>query len=360
MVEGGHNMLALEAVFDISYLALAFYMGFSLALDNKKDAKLFGLLTLILALGDSFHLLPRVISIFTADFLGHYALLSWGKFVTSITMTVFYCLYYLYYCKVTSTQNTKATKIIFSLALLRLVIVFLPQNGWGSNESYIFGIIRNIPFLLMGIYIVYLTYIKKDNPLINKAYLYIALSFFFYLIVVTLTKFYPLLGSFMLPKTLAYLFLIRQNYKLYAKNWQHNSLLNMAFTSLILALIAGAFYREFTKAFAFSGKTTLSLVHTHLFVLGFVLPLLVYILLRLEIISANTLDNFLGFYKLGLNFTILAMFIKGLALVINASYVIDQRVLFMVLAGHGHFMLAYAIFILVKSVNFLPAYKEIR
>ena len=37
------------------------------------------------------------------------------------------------------------------------------------------------------------------------------------------------------------------------------------FIYLILALIGGVFYREFTKAFEFTGKTTLSIVHVHFF-----------------------------------------------------------------------------------------------
>lgn len=47
--------------------------------------------------------------------------------------------------------------------------------------------------------------------------------------------------------------------------------------SLLYALIAmagGVFYREFTKLNGFTGKTTLSVVHTHYFLLGMVVFLL--------------------------------------------------------------------------------------
>ena len=36
----------------------------------------------------------------------------------------------------------------------------------------------------------------------------------------------------------------------------------------VLALVAGVFYREFTKFNAFTGTTTLAFMHTHFFVLG--------------------------------------------------------------------------------------------
>ena len=38
-------------------------------------------------------------------------------------------------------------------------------------------------------------------------------------------------------------------------------------------LVGGLFYRQFTKAFAFEGETTLSVVHTPYFVLGMVFML---------------------------------------------------------------------------------------
>ena len=47
-------------------------------------------------------------------------------------------------------------------------------------------------------------------------------------------------------------------------------MINTSFVYLILALISGVFYREFTKFNGFTEKTTLGVVHTHLFVLGVV------------------------------------------------------------------------------------------
>ena len=45
-------------------------------------------------------------------------------------------------------------------------------------------------------------------------------------------------------------------------------LVNLSFIYAIIGLIAGAFYREFTKYLGFVGKTTLSVAHTHILVLG--------------------------------------------------------------------------------------------
>lgn len=54
-------------------------------------------------------------------------------------------------------------------------------------------------------------------------------------------------------------------------------MLNTALFYAILAMAEGVFYREFTKFSgfdSFAGKTTLSVVHTHFFLLGMVAFLL--------------------------------------------------------------------------------------
>lgn len=42
----------------------------------------------------------------------------------------------------------------------------------------------------------------------------------------------------------------------------------------VLAMVCGVFYREFTKAYDFTGDTALGKLHTHLFILGMVVFLL--------------------------------------------------------------------------------------
>lgn len=49
---------------------------------------------------------------------------------------------------------------------------------------------------------------------------------------------------------------------------------NAAFLYAVLAMAGGVFYREFTKFNGFSAKTTLGVVHTHYFLLGVSLVLL--------------------------------------------------------------------------------------
>ena len=46
--------------------------------------------------------------------------------------------------------------------------------------------------------------------------------------------------------------------------------MNTALLYAVFAMAGGVFYREFTKFNGFTGKTTLSVVHTHYFLLGMV------------------------------------------------------------------------------------------
>ena len=54
--------------------------------------------------------------------------------------------------------------------------------------------------------------------------------------------------------------------------------MNAALLYAILAMVGGVIYREFTKFQGFTGKTTLSVVHTHYFLLGMVFFLMLLLL----------------------------------------------------------------------------------
>lgn len=55
-------MKLFESLFDLTYLVLVIALGIRLLLEAKKEAKLFGVMAVLLGLGDAFHLIPRVLS----------------------------------------------------------------------------------------------------------------------------------------------------------------------------------------------------------------------------------------------------------------------------------------------------------
>ena len=199
-----------ESIFDIAYLAFAIISG-SLMLKKAKGNRLgylFGSMVLILGCGDAFHLVPRVLHYFTD--LELTAALGIGKLVTSVTMTVFYVLLE-YACRERYGDARKGALLaMWVLAVVRVALCLFPQNGWTSeNPSLTWGVLRNLPFLLIGIMsvILWAASAKGDRSLRLIA-LYVALSFAFYIPVVLFAGSVPIIGMLMLPKTVCYILMI--------------------------------------------------------------------------------------------------------------------------------------------------------
>lgn len=96
---------------------------------------------------------------------------------------------------------------LYLLSLFRIVLCLLSQSEWTSGTSPLYmNIIRNIPFLIIGIIIIVLFFFKarKKDKSYKFMYLTIVLSFGFYLPVVLLADKFPLVGLLKIPKTCAY------------------------------------------------------------------------------------------------------------------------------------------------------------
>ena len=203
-----------ESTFDILYLLFAIIAGcVMLAKARGKTEKLMGFAALILGVGDTFHLVPRVLNYFCeADFT---VWLGVGKLVTSLTMTVFYVLMYHIWRGLYGAKETKgATAAVYALAALRFALCAFPQNGWLTNESgVLWGVLRNLPFAALGALIVVLYFrMRGELKRFRFVWLYVTLSFVFYLPVAVAAGLLPILGMLMLPKTVCYMFLIATFY----------------------------------------------------------------------------------------------------------------------------------------------------
>ncbi|MCR5594999.1 MAG: hypothetical protein K6G12_04070 [Lachnospiraceae bacterium] len=199
-----------ESVFDIGYLAFAIISGcIILKTNNNKAAKLMGIAVLILGIGDSFHLIPRVLNYFTD--LDMNAALGIGKLITSLTMTAFYyILYRIWLILYDRNENKNLTLIVYILIIARIALCLFPQNRWITNEgSVLWGILRNIPFMILGGIVCYLYFSERMQ--IDKfkyLWLYILLSFLFYIPVAFFASIIPMFGMLMLPKTICYILMI--------------------------------------------------------------------------------------------------------------------------------------------------------
>ncbi|MFV0478942.1 MAG: hypothetical protein ACK5LZ_00005 [Anaerorhabdus sp.] len=206
----------METLFDILYLSTAIAMGWiMLRQATDKKYKLFGVMTLILGIGDAFHLVPRMIGLCTTGLEDYTVALGIGKLVTSITMTIFYVLLYRFWCLRFGKESKAMTGVIYGHAIVRIALCLLPQNQWTSADApLMWGIIRNIPFVVLGI-LVFAVFVKTRSQSKTLKYmpLAIALSFAFYIPVVLFADAIPLVGMLMLPKTCMYVWMIWMGYK---------------------------------------------------------------------------------------------------------------------------------------------------
>lgn len=209
-----------ETVFDTVYLISVITIGILMILKSKgnNQYKLFGIMAIVLGVGDSFHLIPRALALCTTGLENFTTALGIGKFITSITMTIFYIiLYYVWRLRYHVKGQKGVTAVVYVLSALRIVLCLFPQNQWLSDVSPIsWGIYRNIPFALLGLLIIVLFYksAKENHDTSFKwMWLTIVLSFGFYIPVVLLADAIPMVGMLMIPKTCAYVWTVVIGYK---------------------------------------------------------------------------------------------------------------------------------------------------
>lgn len=209
-----------ETLFDAAYLITVITIGIIMIAKSGKNSqyRLFGIMAIVLGSGDAFHLVPRAYALCTTGLENFTAALGTGKFITSITMTVFYViLYYVWRIRYKVKGQNGVTASVYILSALRIILCLFPQNEWLSAESPIsWGIYRNIPFALLGLLIIVLFYksAKENNDKPFKwMWLTIVLSFGFYIPVVLWADAIPMIGMLMIPKTCAYVWTVLIGYQ---------------------------------------------------------------------------------------------------------------------------------------------------
>lgn len=213
-----------ETIFDVLYLSFVITVGVIMAVKGKNNPLIlkFGLMAALLGAGDAFHLVPRAIALWTTGLEANAASLGIGKLITSITMTVFYLiLYYIWRERYQITGKRALTVAMWALAAARVALCLLPQNQWLSYRQPLeFGILRNIPFAGMGILIIVL-FAQEAKKANDKAFrwmwLAVTLSFGFYLPVVLFAETVPPIGMLMIPKTLAYVWVVLMGWSIFRK-----------------------------------------------------------------------------------------------------------------------------------------------
>lgn len=210
-----------ETIFDVLYLGFALIAGLTMLIKGASPmVKKAGLMAALLGAGDAFHLVPRSYALWTTGLEANAAALGIGKFVTSITMTIFYLiLYYIWRDRYQIKDRKGLTGTMWVLAVLRVALCLLPQNEWLTyHQPLLFGILRNVPFAIIGIIIIVIfaqEAKKADDRVFRFMPLAVTLSFGFYLPVVLFSGIAPAVGILMIPKTMAYVWIVLMCWQLY-------------------------------------------------------------------------------------------------------------------------------------------------
>ena len=209
----------IETLFDLVYLVTVITVGIRMIRSSKRGSqfRLFGWMAVVLGAGDSFHLVPRALALCTTGLENYVVPLGLGKWITSVTMTVFYVLLYYVWRKRYQIKGQKSvTLAVYLLSAARVVLCMMPQNRWLEAQSPLsWGIYRNIPFALLGLLIIVLFYRsakEKNDTAFRWMWLTIVLSFGFYIPVVLWADTIPMIGMLMIPKTCAYVWTVLIGY----------------------------------------------------------------------------------------------------------------------------------------------------
>ena len=124
----------METVFDVLYLTTVVFLGVRMLRTGgtNRQHRLFGLMAVTLGAGDAFHLVPRAIALCTTGLENYTAALGAGKFITSITMTVFYVLlYYVWRLRYEVKGKRGLTALVYALAAARGALMPDAHTGYG-------------------------------------------------------------------------------------------------------------------------------------------------------------------------------------------------------------------------------------
>ena len=127
--------------------------------------------------------------------------------------------------------------------------------------------------------------------------------------------------------------------------------LNLSIFYAVLAMVFGVFYREFTKWFGFTGDTSLSVMHTHYFVLGTIFFLLLLVLEKNFSFTDSRTRKVMIVYHVGLNLTSVMFLARGVLQVLGTEFSSAVNASISGFAGIGHILLGVGMILILLRVK---------
>ncbi|MCI8602114.1 MAG: DUF2871 domain-containing protein [Oscillospiraceae bacterium] len=135
---------------------------------------------------------------------------------------------------------------------------------------------------------------------------------------------------------------------------------NLAMVYGILAMAAGVFYREFTKFQGFGGKTALSVMHAHYFLLGMFFFLVLMLIEKSFAFSDERTGKILLVYQIGLNIAETAFLARGLFQVTMQQLAKGLDASVSGVAGIGHILIGVSAVMLLMQIKKAAAREDDR
>ena len=215
-------LMWMEIGFNVAYLIVIW--GLVIAMirrqpnvpaENQKLTQYFIYAFGLLALGDTGHVGFRVMAFALGNldttfsvFGLQLGLVGLGALSTAITVTLFYVLMVVIWHERYKKPYGWLGIILFAAAIIRLLIMVLPDNMWNNAvPPQPMSLYRNFFLTFLGLGAAYL--ILRDSTAVkDRAFTWIGamivISYALYIPVILLVQLYPLVGMLMIPKTLAY------------------------------------------------------------------------------------------------------------------------------------------------------------
>ncbi len=128
--------------------------------------------------------------------------------------------------------------------------------------------------------------------------------------------------------------------------------LNISLIYAVAAMVCGVFYREFTKGNDFTGVTALGKVHTHLFLLGMLLFMIVALFAaRGGLETLRTFRAFLWVYNIGVPMTAVMLAVRGVVQVLGLTLSSGASAAISGVAGIGHILTGIGLILLLLSLK---------
>ncbi|MEG0909997.1 MAG: DUF2871 domain-containing protein [Ruthenibacterium sp.] len=128
--------------------------------------------------------------------------------------------------------------------------------------------------------------------------------------------------------------------------------LNYSLAYAIAAMVGGVFYREFTKFNDFTGVTALGKVHTHLFILGMLLFLIVALFAaHTKLNEEKMFKNFMVTYNIGVPLMAVMLLVRGIPQVLGITLASGASAAISGIAGIAHILTGAGLVFLLLALR---------